>query len=178
MSRIGKKPISIPSQVQVKVESGEVRVKGPLGELSYRVDNRFKVAIKEGQIFINREGDDRLTRSLHGLTRTNVFNLLAGVTDGYQKTVEMNGVGFRAQVQGRAIHLIVGFSHPVVFPLPKGIDAFVEKQTSITIKGIDKQLVGQVSANLRAIRPPEPYKGKGIKYSDEVIKRKEGKTGK
>ena len=178
MSRIGKKPILIPSQVEVTLESGGVRVKGPRGELSCRVDGRFKLAIKEGQIFISRESDGRMDRSLHGLTRTNVFNLLVGVVDGYQKTVEMNGVGFKAQVQGRAIQLTVGFSHPVVFTLPEGIDASVEKQTSITIKGVDKQLVGQVTANLRAVRPPEPYKGKGIKYSDEVVKRKEGKTGK
>lgn len=178
MSRVGKKPILIPSQVQVKLEAGGVWVKGPRGEMRCQVDDRFKLAIKEGQIFIDRESDDRLTRSLHGLTRTNVSNLLVGVVDGYQKTVEMNGVGFKAQVQGKTIQLTVGFSHPVVFPLPKGIDASVEKQTSITLKGVDKQLVGQVSANLRGVRPPEPYKGKGIRYSDEIVKRKEGKTGK
>lgn len=178
MSRVGKKPVAIPSGVQVKIEGQEIHVKGPKGQLSRRVDSRLKLLIKDGQVQVEREQDNRLTRSLHGLIRSNINNMVIGVSQGYQKILEINGVGFRAQLQGKSLQLNLGFSHPVVFQLPSGIDAKVEKQNVITIQGVDKQQVGQVAAELRALKPPEPYKGKGIKYAGEVILRKEGKTGK
>ena len=178
MSRIGQKPIKIPNNVQVKVDGREIQVKGPRGELKQTMVPQLKVIVQDGQVLVGRDNNDRVTRSLHGLTRSNINNMLIGVTEGYQKTLEINGVGFRAQLQGKAIQLNLGFTKPVIFPLPPGIDAKVEKQNSITLQGMDKQLIGQVAANLRAIKPPEPYKGKGIKYSQEVIRRKEGKGGK
>jgi large subunit ribosomal protein L6 len=178
MSRVGKKPVVIPSGVQVKVEGQEIHVKGPKGQLSRSMDSRLKLVVKDGQVQVEREQDDRLTRSLHGLIRSNINNMLIGVSQGYQKILEINGVGFRAQLQGKSLQLNLGFSRPVIFPLPSGIDAKVEKQNVITIQGVDKQQVGQVAADIKAIKPPEPYKGKGIKYAGEVILRKEGKTGK
>jgi large subunit ribosomal protein L6 len=178
MSRVGRKPVAIPSGVQVKIEGQEIHVKGPRGQLSRSIDSRVKLLVKDGQVQVEREQDDRLIRSLHGLIRSNINNMMIGVSQGYQKILEINGVGFRAQLQGKSLQLNLGFSHPVVFPLPSGIDAKVEKQNVITIQGVDKQQVGQVAADLKAIKPPEPYKGKGIKYAGEVIHRKEGKTGK
>ena len=178
MSRVGKKPIAIPSGVQVNIQGSTLKVKGPGGELTQTLDPRIKVAVEEGNVVVRRGEEDRKTRSLHGLIRSDISNMLLGVSQGFQKTLEMSGVGFRAQLQGKNIQLSVGFSHPVSFVVPTGIDAKVDKQTIITIKGSNKQLVGQVAANIRAIKPPEPYKGKGIKYSGEVIQRKEGKGGK
>jgi large subunit ribosomal protein L6 len=178
MSRIGKKPIPIPSGVQVKVEEQQIRVKGPKGELTRKLDPRIMVSVEDGHVSVKRDQDDRSTRSLHGLVRSDISNMLNGVTKGYQKTLEISGVGFRAQVQGKTLQLNLGFSHQLNFPLPAGIEAAVDKQTIITIRGVDKYLVGQVAANLKACKPPEPYKGKGIKYAGEVIIRKEGKAGK
>ena len=178
MSRVGKKPILIPSGVQVKVEENGVRVKGPKGELTRSLENGISVKIENGQMVVTRQSDDRIHRAKHGLLRSDLNNMVIGVSQGYQKTLEISGVGFRAQVQGRSLSLALGFSHPTVFALPTGIEASVDKQTVVTIKGADKYWVGQVAAQIRDLKPPEPYKGKGIKYAGEVIERKEGKTSK
>lgn len=178
MSRLGKKPITVPSGVQVKVENKLVRVKGPKGELSHTIEAGIGIELKDGKITLNRENNERTTLANHGLMRSVVQNMVLGVTEGFQKTLEIKGVGYRAQVQGKNLNLSLGFSHPTIFPIPQGIEATVDKQTVLTIKGADKHQVGQVAALIRGLRPPEPYKAKGIKYSDEIIRRKEGKTGK
>jgi large subunit ribosomal protein L6 len=178
MSRIGKKPIPIPSGIDVKIEKNSVSVKGPKGELKQDFHPKIGVKIDNGDILVSRSSDDKFDRALHGLTRSIIANMVTGVTKGYEKSLEINGVGYRAQVQGRQLVMTLGFSHPVNFELPNGIEAVVDKQTNITIKGIDKYLVGQTAANIRSLKKPEPYKGKGIKYADEHIRRKEGKTGK
>ena len=178
MSRVGRKAIAIPGNVKVKIEDREILVQGPKGELKRQIPPSIQATIQEGQLVFSRISEERQVRSLHGLTRSEVANMITGVTQGYSKVLEINGVGYRAQLKGRTLMLNIGFSHPVNFELPKGIEASVEKQTILTIQGIDKYLVGQVSARLRSLRPPEPYKGKGIKYQAERIIRKEGKTGK
>jgi len=178
MSRVGKKPIPIPTGVQVKVENNSIRVKGTKGEMVRGFEDGIDVKVEDGRILLTRRSEDRSRRALHGLLRSDIYNMVVGVTTGYQKTLEISGVGFRAQVQGRNLTLVLGFSHPTVFALPAGIEAAVDKQTVITIKGINKYLVGQVAAEIRELKPPEPYKGKGIKYAGEVIERKEGKTSK
>jgi len=178
MSRVGKKPILIPSGVQVKVDPKGVHIKGPKGELTRSLESGIVAKVEDGRVVVTRQSDDRLQRAKHGLFRSDLNNMVNGVSQGYQKTLEISGVGFRAQVQGRNLTLALGFSHPTVFALPAGIDASVDKQTVITIKGADKYLVGQVAAEIRELKRPEPYKGKGIKYSGEVIERKEGKTSK
>ncbi|MBI5182376.1 MAG: 50S ribosomal protein L6 [Nitrospirae bacterium] len=178
MSRIGKKPVSIPSGVDVKVEKNNVFIKGPKGELNKEFHPRIGIKVEGGNILVSRASDDKLDRALHGLSRSIIANMVTGVTKGYEKSLEISGVGYRAQMQGRSIALSLGFSHPINFELPKGIEAVVDKQTNITIKGIDKYLVGQIAANIRGLKRPEPYKGKGIKYAGEHIRRKEGKTGK
>jgi len=178
MSRIGKKAIPIPSNVKVRLEDHEIFVQGPKGELKRRIPLPVKPVIQDGQLVFTRTSEEREVRSLHGLTRTEVANMIAGVTQGFSKILEISGVGYRAQIKERTLVLNLGFSHPVEFELPEGIEATIEKQTILTIKGINKYLVGQVAARLRSLRPPEPYKGKGVKYRDEKILRKEGKTGK
>lgn len=178
MSRLGRMPINIPSGVQVRVDKTKVHVKGPKGELSRSMEQGIDVKVEDNKIVVTRKNDERLTRSKHGMYRTLLNNMVVGVTRGFQKSLEISGVGFRAQVQGRNINFALGFSHPTVFALPAGIEATVEKQTMVTIKGNDKYWVGQVAAQIRGLKPPEPYKGKGIKYAGEVIVRKEGKTGK
>lgn len=178
MSRVGRKPIPIPSGIDVKVDKNSVSIKGPKGQLKQDFHPRIGINVDAGNILVSRSSDDKLDRSLHGLTRSIISNMITGVTKGYEKALEISGVGYRAQVQGKSLMLTLGFSHPVEFKLPEGIDAAVDKQTNITIKGIDKYLVGQVAANIRSLKPPEPYKGKGIKYSNEVVRRKEGKAGK
>lgn len=178
MSRVGRKPIAIPANVQVQLDGGRIKVKGPKGELTRAVVQQIKVAVDNGQVLVSRGNDERRSRALHGLMRAEIQNMINGVTQGFQKTLEINGVGYRAALSGRALTLTIGFSHPVNFPLPAGIEAAVDKQTIITIKGTDRYLVGQTAADLRALRLPEPYKGKGIKYAGEKIIRKEGKTGK
>lgn len=178
MSRIGERKILIPSGVEAKISENHVDVKGPKGSLSRDVSSKITLSMEDGNIVVSRLSDEREMRSLHGVTRTEIANMIDGVTKGYEKVLEINGVGYKAQVQGKTLVLNLGFSHPVNFPLPDGISASVDKQTIITIRGIDKFLVGQVASNIRAIREPEPYKGKGIKYSNEKIIRKEGKTGK
>lgn len=178
MSRVGLKRIPIPSGVNVKVNAESIHVKGPKGENQKLLRPEVAVAIEGNEVVVSRSSDERFVRSLHGLTRNEINNMIQGVTQGYDKVLEINGVGYRAVVQGRNLVLSLGFSHPINFELPKGIDASVEKQTIVTIKGTDKYLVGQVAARIRALKKPEPYKGKGVKYRDEKIIRKEGKTGK
>lgn len=177
MSRIGRKPIQIPDGVEVKIENGVVFVKGPKGQLSYTLPKGISAVKEGGSLQVIRESDKY--KALHGLARSLISNMVIGVSQGFTKKLEIHGIGYRAQVSGDKLILTVGYSHPVEFKLPDGIKATVdEKQTGITIYGIDKQLVGQVAANIRAIRPPDPYKGKGIRYADEVLKLKPGKTGK
>lgn len=179
MSRVGKKPIEIPSGVEVKLEQGRVTVKGPLGELSQRIHPKLGVKKENNKLVVENPSNVKTYSALHGLTRNLIANMVTGVSKGYEKSLEISGVGYKAAVQGTNLMLSLGFSHPVVYPLPKGIKAAVDpKQTQVTLKGADKQLVGQTAANLRSLKKPEPYKGKGIKYSTEHIKRKEGKAGK
>ena len=178
MSRIGKNKINIPAGVEVKIEPGRVRVKGPKGVLEQEIPPRVTVRIQDGYIFVDRSLDDHFVRALHGTIRNQIQNMVRGVTQGYHKVLEISGVGYRAQLQGRTLSFTLGFSHPVSYELPEGIDATVEKQTIVTVNGINRYLVGQVAANIRGLRPPEPYKAKGIKYADERIRRKEGKAGK
>ncbi len=180
MSRVGKKPIDIPSGVDAKIEAGKITIKGPLGEMSQALHPNITVKRNEGKLTVERQSDAKIYRELHGLTRNLIANMVTGVSKGYEKTLDISGVGFKAAVaQKTNLMFTLGFSHPVVFPLPKGITATVDaKQTQVVIKGADKQLVGQMAANIRGLKRPEPYKGKGIKYSTEVIQRKEGKAGK
>jgi large subunit ribosomal protein L6 len=179
MSRVGKKPIEMPSGVEAKLETGKVTVKGPLGEISQAVNPKLTIKKEDNRLVVERPSDQKLYRELHGLTRNLIANMVVGVSKGYEKTLEISGVGFKAAAQGSNLMLSLGFSHPVVYPLPEGIKAAVDaKQTLITLKGVDKQLIGQIAANLRSLKKPEPYKGKGIKYGTETIRRKEGKAGK
>lgn len=178
MSRIGRKKIPLPSGVQVRLENREVVVEGPKGRLKKEFSPQVAVVVEQGGVVVSRSSEDRGVRALHGLARSMIANMIIGVTRGYEKFLEINGVGYRALVEGRDLLLHIGCSHPVVYPLPQGIDAHVEKQTMVTIRGVDKALVGQVAADIRAMKEPDPYKGKGIKYRDERIVRKEGKRGK
>ncbi len=176
MSRIGKKPVPIPAGVEVKVGAEAVQIKGPKGTLSTPVHPAVSYTVEGSEIVVSRVDDSRLARGQHGLRRTLLANCIDGVTKGFQKALDVIGVGYKVAVQGKSVVLTVGFSHPVEFPLPAGIDAAVEGN-KLTISGIDKQLVGEVAAQIRRVRPPEPYKGKGIKYVDEIIRRKAGKSG-
>lgn len=179
MSRIGRKPIQLPDNVDVKVENREVIIKGPKGQLDYRLPDGIGINIDNKTLLVTRDSNITKYRALHGLVRSLVSNMVTGVSSGFTKVLQIYGVGYRAQVSGNKLMLNVGYSHPVEFILPEGIKATVdEKQTTITLHGIDKQLVGQVAADIRAIRPPDAYKGKGIRYVDEVLKLKPGKTGK
>jgi large subunit ribosomal protein L6 len=175
MSRIGRLPVSIPQGVKVTVDGPTVRVEGPRGRLQQPVPRGLSATVADGRVLITRVGDDRRLRALHGLTRALVANMVAGVKDGFERKLEIVGIGYRAQVQGRHIQLALGYSHPIVFPLPESVTAEIDKQVSITLKGPDKALLGQTAANLRALRKPDPYKGKGIRYADEVVRRKVGK---
>ena len=178
MSRIGRAPIEIPAGVTVTIsEDNLVKVKGPKGELSRQISPEMKVTIDNGVLTVERPSDDKMHRSLHGLSRTLINNMVVGVTEGYQKNLEIAGVGYRAQKQGKNLNLSLGFSHPVVVEPPEGITFDVPTATSITVSGIDKEVVGQIAAEIRSFREPEPYKGKGIKYAGEHIRRKEGKAG-
>lgn len=178
MSRIGRKKVVIPQGVNVRFDQNCVIVKGPKGELTRGVPREITVSQSDGAIEVKRSGDRGDIRSLHGLVRSDLQNMVQGVTNGFEKVLEITGVGYRASVEGERVHLALGFSHPIAFPIPKGIQVSVDKQTVMTVRGIDKKQVGEVAAKLRALRLPEPYKGKGIKYRDEKILRKEGKTGK
>lgn len=176
MSRIGKKPIVIPAGVKVALNGRTVKVEGPKGRLERELHDQVDVNIEADQIQVAPK-DLQSGRALQGLTRTLVANMVEGVTKGFSKSLEINGVGYRAELKGPVLNLALGYSHPVEYPLPAGVTAEVEKQTKITLSGIDKELVGATAAKIRSFRPPEPYKGKGIKYSDERIVRKAGKTG-
>jgi large subunit ribosomal protein L6 len=175
MSRIGRSPIELPAGVSVAISPGRVQVNGPLGELAQDVPQRMTIEQNEGVITVTRPTDRGDDRALHGLTRTLVANMVQGVTAGFEKRLEIQGVGYRASMRGTALELNVGFSHPVVKDAPAGITYEVPTQTEIVIKGIDKQQVGQVAAEIRKVRPPEPYKGKGIRYQGEYVRRKVGK---
>jgi large subunit ribosomal protein L6 len=179
MSRIGKKPIDIPGGVDVTLEGNTIRVKGPKGELHWDYPEAMNIALDQGKVLVKREGDSKEKRSLHGLTRSLVANMVTGVSQGYQRVLEITGVGYRAQVQGSKVVLTLGYSHPVEFQLPGGVSAAVDqKLTTITLTGIDKQVLGQVAANIRALRSPDIYKGKGVRYAGERLKLKVGKAGK
>ena len=178
MSRIGKKPITIPAGVDVKINGSQVTVKGPKGELSNSFNEAMAITMENNEIIVTRPSDVKEHRSLHGLTRTLIANMVVGVTEGYKKELEVNGVGYRAQKQGKDLVLNLGYSHQVIMPEVDGITIEVPSNNSIIISGPDKQKVGQFAAEVREKRPPEPYKGKGIKYVDEHIRRKEGKAAK
>jgi large subunit ribosomal protein L6 len=176
MSRIGKQPIAIPDKVKVNLKGSKVFVEGPKGKLDMEVPRRTSLKIDNGIITVSRDGDDAEARALHGLSRALMNNLVKGVSEGYSKRLEINGVGFKAAVQGKVVNMSLGYSHPINYPIPEQIKVTVEENTKILIEGPSKQVVGQVAAELRAFYPPEPYKGKGVKYADERIERKEGKT--
>jgi large subunit ribosomal protein L6 len=175
MSRIGKKPIPVPQDVKIAVDGNTVRVEGPKGQLSQRVPDNVSIKVEAGVLTVDRNSDHRNVRALHGLTRSLLANMVHGVKDGFERKLEIVGIGYRAQLTGKNLQLALGYSHPVIFPLPDGVQAEVERQVSITLKGADKALLGQVAAKLRALRKPDPYKGKGIKYAEEHIRRKVGK---
>ena len=178
MSRIGRLPIDIPAGVEVKIEEGnKVTVKGPKGTLEKCLPVEMTIKVEDNQVVVTRPNDLKKMKSLHGLTRSLVANMITGVSQGYEKKLEINGVGYRAQKKGKEITFNLGFSHPVVMTDPEGIETVMEGQNVIIVKGIDKEKVGQYAAEIRELRKPEPYKGKGIKYADEVIRRKVGKTG-
>ncbi len=178
MSRIGRKPIAIPAGVDVKINGSEVTVKGPKGTLTQSFNERITVKVEGSEILVTRPSDDKEDRALHGLTRTLVSNMVIGVTEGFKKELEVNGVGYRVQKQGKNLVMNLGFSHQVIMPEIDGITIDVPNPNAIVISGADKQMVGQFAAEVREKRPPEPYKGKGIKYAGEHIRRKEGKAGK
>jgi len=178
MSRIGRKSIPVPAGVDVTITGQTVKVKGPKGELSHTVADPITVERDGAELHVNRPNDERKSKELHGLSRTLVANMIVGVTEGYKKTLEINGTGYRVTAKGKDLEFALGFSHPVNVIPPAGITFTVERPTQFTVAGIDKQLVGEVAANIRKIRPPEPYKGKGVKYQGEVIRRKAGKAGK
>ncbi len=176
MSRIGRKPITVPNGVTVSVDGSTVKVKGPKGELARTFEPSMKVRVEDNEVLVERPNDDKRERALHGLTRALLANMVTGVTEGFKKTLEIVGVGYRAEKKGKNLVVSVGYSHPVNYPEPEGITLTTPTPTTIVIEGIDKQKVGQVAAELREFRPPEPYKGKGIRYQGEQVRRKAGKT--
>jgi large subunit ribosomal protein L6 len=177
MSRIGKKPVDLPANVKVAVAGGEVKVEGPKGKLAWRPHRLMAVKVAGTQVIVERADETRESRALHGLTRALVQNMVTGVSTGFERKLIIEGVGYRAELKGKSLNMSLGFSHQVDFPLPDGVTAEVVDRTQVTLRGINKQLIGETAAKIRAIRPPEPYGGKGIRYGDEVIKMKEGKSG-
>jgi large subunit ribosomal protein L6 len=177
MSRIGKKPVTVPQGVTLDLKGNEVAVKGPKGELRRRLHPEMQLALANGVLTVSRPSEEKKHKALHGLTRTLVQNMVDGVSKGFSRTLEIQGVGYKAEVKPYGVNLIVGFSHPVKYEAPKGIKISVENNTVVKIEGADKEAVGQVASELRAVRPPEPYKGKGIRYQGEQVRRKAGKTG-
>ena len=175
MSRVGKNPVAVPSGVDVKIDGVIVTAKGKLGELSFRATEDVEITSEEGQIWVKPRTDSKRARSMWGTARARISNLVQGVSEGFTKNMEITGTGYRASVQGSNLNLQLGFSHDVVYPIPQGITVKCERPTAISISGADKQAVGQMAAEIRAFRPPEPYKGKGVRYADEEILRKEGK---
>jgi large subunit ribosomal protein L6 len=178
MSRIGRLPIPIPAGVDITIDGSDIKVKGPKGELALTVASPIAIAIEDGQVLVTRPDDERESRSLHGLTRTLIANNIVGVTTGYTKSLEIVGTGYRVVAKGSNLEFALGFSHPVTVVPPAGISFTVDGNTKLTVAGIDKQAVGEVAANIRKIRKPEPYKGKGVRYAGEVVRRKAGKSGK
>jgi len=176
VSRIGKLPVTIPSGVKVAVDSSGVRLEGPKGKLQSTLPPGVDVKVEGNVVRVERRNDERKSRAVHGLTRKLIANMAQGVSQGFSRVLDINGVGYRAEVKGQEIHMTLGYSHPVVFPLPAGISASVERQIIITLTSADRQLLGETAAKIRSLRPPEPYKGKGIKYREELIKRKAGKA--
>jgi large subunit ribosomal protein L6 len=176
MSRVGKKPILIPSQVKVKIEGRQITVTGPKGELSQEIHPSMQMEMDQDQLVIKRPSDDTFHRALHGLTRSLIANMVAGVTSEYQKSLEIQGIGYKAELRGKKLNLSLGLSHPILFAPPEGIKIELNGPNKIRVSGIDKQLVGQVAAKIRSFRPPEPYKGKGIRYEGEMVRKKAGKT--
>ena len=177
MSRIGSSPITLPGNVEITIDGTHVTVKGPKGTLERDVDERMSLTLDDGVLSIQRRNDERETKAIHGLTRALLNNMVVGVSDGFRKELQMVGVGYRANLQGKRLELQVGFSHPVHLEATEGIDFEVPEPTKIIISGIDKERVGQVAADIRRVRPPEPYKGKGIRYVDEYVRKKAGKAG-
>ncbi len=176
MSRIGKQPIAIPPKVKVEVKGQQVFVEGPKGKLNWELPRRTSLKVEGGKVLVSRQGDDAQAKALHGLSRALVNNMVRGVSEGFVKKLEIQGVGFKAAVQAGGVNLNLGHSHPVVYPIPAQIKVTVEENTKLTIEGPDRQVVGQVAAEIRSFYPPEPYKGKGVRYADERVVRKEGKT--
>ena len=176
MSRIGRKPITIPNGVTVSIDGATVKVKGPKGELSRTFEPSMKLRVENNELLVERPNDEKRERALHGLTRALLANMVTGVTEGFKKTLEIIGVGYRAEKKGKNLVVSVGYSHPVQYPEPEGITLTTPAPTTIVVEGVDKQKVGQVAAELREFRPPEPYKGKGIRYQGEQVRRKAGKT--
>jgi large subunit ribosomal protein L6 len=176
MSRIGKQPIAIPPKVKVEVKGQKVSVEGPKGKLQFDLPRHTSLKVEGGNVLVSRQGDDAQARALHGLSRALVNNMVKGVSEGFVKKLEIQGVGFKAAVQGKTVNMTLGYSHPINYPIPDQIKVVVEENTKITIEGPDKQVVGQVASELRSFYPPEPYKGKGVRYVGEHVQRKEGKT--
>jgi len=177
MSRIGNKPVEIPAKVKVQIDgAGAVAVEGPKGKLNWKLPRDISAKVENDRVSLARSAETRSVKALHGLSRALLFNMVHGVSEGFAKQLEIEGVGFKAAVQGANLNLSLGFSHPILFPIPKEIKITVADNTKITIEGIDKKLVGQVAADIRRFYPPEPYKGKGVRYAGEQIRRKEGKT--
>jgi large subunit ribosomal protein L6 len=176
VSRIGKLPVTIPTGVKVAIDSNALRLEGPKGKLQTEIPAGVDVKVEGNVLRVERQAEDRKARALHGLTRKLIANMTQGVSQGFTRVLDINGVGYRAEVKGHEIHMTLGYSHPVVFPLPVGITAAVERQVIITLSGADRQVLGETAAKIRSLRPPEPYKGKGVKYREEVIKRKAGKA--
>jgi len=176
MSRIGKQPIAIPAKVKVEEKGQQVFVEGPKGKLNWLLPRHTSIKVDKGQVLVRREGETDEVKALHGLSRALVNNMVRGVSEGFVKKLEIQGVGFKAAVQGKAVNLNLGYSHPINYPIPDQIKVTVEENTKLTIEGPDRQMVGQVAAEIRSFYPPEPYKGKGVRYADERVVRKEGKT--
>lgn len=176
MSRIGKMPIKVPKGVKIAMSGADLKIEGPIGKMSIKIPAEVKTRLEGETLHVDRASEERRERSFHGLFRTLISNAVTGVSTGFKRELEINGVGYRAAVQGQMLNLSMGFSHPVEFKIPAGIKVEVEKQTKITLTGADKQLIGETAAKIRGVRPPEPYKGKGIKYAEEVVRRKAGKT--
>jgi large subunit ribosomal protein L6 len=179
MSRVGKNPIQVPDGVDIAIQGNLVTVKGPKGQMTWNYPAEMKVSLQDGNIIVERPSDSKQSRSLHGTTRSIIANMVTGTSAGFRRVLEISGVGYRAQVQGQKITFTLGYSHPIDFNLPEGVTAQVDKkQTQLTLEGIDKHLIGQVAANIRSLRPPNVYKGKGIKYAEESLRLKVGKAGK
>ncbi|MDI6753443.1 MAG: 50S ribosomal protein L6 [Thermodesulfobacteriota bacterium] len=176
MSRIGKKPVSLPQGVKVLLERPFVRISGPKGNLSQKLDGGVTLAVEQDQVWVKPPDDPKKGKALQGLTRTLIANMVKGVSQGFERVLEINGVGYRVELQGNALNFNLGYSHPIRFALPEGVKAEVERQNRLTLRGVDKHLLGLTAAKIRSLRPPEPYGGKGIKYAEEVIRRKAGKT--